>query len=299
MLNRQKAILYILEKAGRAVHRMELTKWCFLLSREMPSKGGPSFYQFVPYHYGPFSFCLYREADTMVAEQFLKEPDAKTWTLGDHSPAPTRNLSRGIVKDISTLVERFKSKSPQELIEYIYTRYPFFTVNSRRGKRMMRPVAPIAVYTAGYERLLIDGFLNMLVQYGITCLIDVRNNPVARRYGFHKTTLARLCRSLDIHYVHVPELGIHSQYRRNLKTLADYQAIFRQYTATTLNVELNAIDKVTKLIRERPSLLVCMEADPVYCHRTWLAKHIADKTSLPVKHLDSSERWESMTGPNY
>jgi len=289
MLNRQKAILYILEKASRDVHRMELTKWCFLLSREMPSKGGPSFYQFLPYHYGPFSFCLYREADSLVAQQILEEPDAKTWSLGAHSPTPTRNLSRGVKKDISNLVERFKRKSVQELVEYVYTRYPFFTVNSRRGKRMMRPPAPLAVYTAGYEGLLIDGFLNMLVQHGIACLIDVRNNPVGRRYGFHKTTLARLCTCLDIEYVHVPELGIQSQYRRNLKTLSDYRALFKQYEADTLSVELDGNDRVAKLITEKPSVLVCMEADPVHCHRTWLAKCIADKTSLAVNHLDSSE----------
>jgi len=289
VLNRQKAILCILKKAGRAVHRLELTKWCFLLSREMPSKGGASFYQFVPYHYGPFSFCLYREADTMVAEQYLEEFDNKTWALAGRSPTPTRNLSRSITKDISNLVERFKNKSLQELIDYTYTRYPFFTVNSRQGRRMARPVAPLAVYTAGYEGLLIDGFLNMLVQRGISRLIDVRNNPVSRRYGFHKTTLTRLCRSLDIDYVHVPELGINSQYRRNLRTLDDYQAIFTKYKVVTLKVEFNAIDKVTKLVKDKPSVLVCMEADPAYCHRTLLAKHIADKTSLPVKHLDSSE----------
>ena len=37
MLNRQKALIYILEQAARPVSRMELTKWCFLLQREMPS----------------------------------------------------------------------------------------------------------------------------------------------------------------------------------------------------------------------------------------------------------------------
>jgi uncharacterized protein (DUF488 family) len=290
VLNRQKAVLCILEKAGRAVHRLELTKWCFLLSREMPSKGGPSFYQFVPYHYGPFSFSLYRETDAMVAEQYLEGLDNKTWALTARPPTPTRNLSRSITNDISNLVQNFKNKSLQELINYIYTRYPFFTVNSRQGRRMQRPVAPLAVYTAGYEGLLIDGFLNMLIQSGIARLIDIRNNPVSRRYGFHKTTLARLCKFLDIEYFHVPELGINSQNRLNLKTFADYQAVFTQYKAVTLKVELDAIDKVTGLVREKPSVLVCMEADPVYCHRTLLAQHIADKTSLPVKHLDSSER---------
>ena len=152
---------------------------------------------------------------------------------------------------------------------------------------MTRPLAPLAVYTAGYEGLSIDGFLNMLVQHGITCLIDVRQNPTSRRYGFHKTTLSRLCGLLNIEYVHIPELGIKSQYRRDLKTLSDYRALFKQYTAATLAAELDSIDEVTKLITEKPSVLVCMEADPVYCHRSCLAKYIADKTFLPVKHLDS------------
>ena len=65
MLNRQKAALFMLECAGRKVSRLELTKWLFLLRQEMPSAGGGAFYQFVPYRYGAFSFCLYQEAEAL------------------------------------------------------------------------------------------------------------------------------------------------------------------------------------------------------------------------------------------
>ena len=81
MLNRQKALIYMLEQAARPVSRMELTKWCFLLWREMPSKGGDAFYQFVPYLHGPFSFCLYRESENLVQQGLLDEADARNWKV--------------------------------------------------------------------------------------------------------------------------------------------------------------------------------------------------------------------------
>jgi hypothetical protein len=36
-------------------------KWLFLLRQDEPEAAGPSFYEFVPYRYGPFSFQAYRE----------------------------------------------------------------------------------------------------------------------------------------------------------------------------------------------------------------------------------------------
>ena len=53
MLNRQKALLAMIQQAGRPVQRMELTQWAFLLRNETESHGGPAFYDFVPYHCGP------------------------------------------------------------------------------------------------------------------------------------------------------------------------------------------------------------------------------------------------------
>ena len=79
-----------------------------------------------------------------------------------------------------------------------------------------------------------DGFLNLLVQSGIRRLVDVRNNPISRRYGFHKATLGRLCGFLDIDYQHVPELGIQPVLRQTWRSAADYEVLFGRYVAESL-----------------------------------------------------------------
>ena len=112
-----------------------------------------------------------------------------------------------------------------------------------------RPVASLAVYTAGYEGQQVDAFLDMLMRTGIQQLLDVRNNPVSRRYGFHKTTLDRLCKSLDIEYLHRPELGIPPVLRQTLNTQADYEALFTKYEASVLTDEAVAVEEVSQLVQ--------------------------------------------------
>lgn len=289
MLNRQKAIVQMLARAERAVSRLELTKWCFLLRRETASHGGGAFYQFVPHRYGPFSFCLYREADILARSGLLIVSDDKTWKASV-SPSPgSANLPACVERDIAEIVRRFVRTPAGELIEYVYRQYPWFTVNSELDGRERRPVAKPAVYTVGYEGQSIDGFLNTLVYHGIRRAVDVRYHPVSRRYGFHKSTLARLCENLSIAYVHTPELGIPSEKRRRLQTGADYTALLDSYQCGTLHAERASVRRVSTLVAREPSALMCMEADPERCHRTRLAGAIAKKTGLPIRHLEGVE----------
>ncbi len=162
-------------------------------------------------------------------------------------------------------------------------------VNSKREQHATRPVASLAVYTAGYEGQQVDGFLNTLLLNGIQQLLDVRNNPISRQYGYHKTTLGRLCKSLDIEYVHRPELGIPPVLRQSLKTQADYEVLFAKYEADILANQTVAVEEVSQLVQTKPTVLVCMEADPHMCHRTRLAKAVSEKSRLPVRHLEPSK----------
>jgi uncharacterized protein (DUF488 family) len=146
----------------------------------------------------------------------------------------------------------------------------------------------VAVYTAGYEGLLVDAFLDGLIRSGIQRLIDVRNNPVSRRFGFHKSTLARLCASLDVEYVHLPELGIPPSDREAIQTPADYANLFVRYQADVLPRETEKVREAAALVQSAPSVLVCMEADPEFCHRSRLANAVAVHTGLPVVHLHLS-----------
>jgi uncharacterized protein (DUF488 family) len=173
-----------------------------------------------------------------------------------------------------------------QLLDYVYDKYPRFTFNSKRKQLVDRPVAAPAVYTAGYEGKSVDAFLNRLVQAGIAHVIDVRRNPIARRYGFHRSTLERLCNHLGMKYSHVPELGIPSNQRQQLSTDSDYQTLFQHYERTTLKTEIPAIQTVSHWVRQTPSVLVCMEANPASCHRSRLAGPVSRSTGLPIVHLD-------------
>ncbi len=288
MLNRQKVLLYMLAEAGRPVSHLELVKWSFLLRKETASGGGNSFYEFLPYHYGPFSFCLYKEVTTMKRRRLLLTPTRNTWQATQTCPPAGGALGTPIKEDVLDLLSQFKDRSVRALTDYVYLRHPWFTVNSKGSKKCQRPLAEHAAYTVGYEGLQVDAFLNNLIRSGITRLIDVRHNPIARRYGFHKKTLGRLCGHVGINYIHIPQVGIPSAWRRQLRSNADYRALFMRYEHETLESETETIDQIAALMLEKPSALMCAEANPDLCHRAVLAKAVARRTGLPIRHLGGS-----------
>jgi uncharacterized protein (DUF488 family) len=287
MLTRQKVLLWMLAAADRPVSRLELTKWCFIVRQETRSQGGSSFYDFLPYKQGPFSFNLYREIEGLMSLGYVSSVDETQWQSTRLTASMTNSLPGSLRSEVSAIVSKFKKMSVNAVVDYVYDRYPRFTVISERRQLAKRTIAPLAVYTAGYEGMSIDSFLDRLIATGMQRLIDVRNNPVARRYGFHKSTLTRLCEKVQIEYLHLPELGIRSELRRNLWSQADYDDLFDTYQKCTIGDQLSAVQRVARLAREKASVLVCMEADPRCCHRTRLAESVAGIARLPIIDLGS------------
>jgi uncharacterized protein (DUF488 family) len=286
MLNRQRLLLLILREAGGAASRLEVTKWAFLIREETATRGGTAYFQFLPYKYGPYSFCLYQEAAALSRYGLIEEVDGRTWAISRDGVVATRGVNKQVRADVIDIVDRFRGMNSKALLRYVYEHYPWYTAKSELGSKVDLPVAPAIIYTAGYEGLLVDGFLNGLLKHGIRRLVDVRNNPVSRRYGFHKGTLSRLCGYIGLEYVHFPELGIDSASRRGLAGTDEYNALFRRYEGMLLARRSGAIQRVAALIEEMPSVLVCMEADPTCCHRSRLATAVAGVSGLPVRHLE-------------
>jgi uncharacterized protein (DUF488 family) len=286
VLHRHKALLAILQQVGGQASNLQMMKWAFLLGQETPSHGGKTFYQFIPYRFGPYSFTLNRETDTLIRNGFVEKADQKTWKLTALGRKLSFTLPKQISRDIATVIQKYGSFSGSELIEIVYTHYPWFSVNSDLpGKRRAeRPIAEKAIYTAGYEGKTVDEFLNLLMQSGIRKLIDVRFNPISRRYGFHKSTLKRLCSSLEIDYHHLPSLGIPGSARAELNSMGSYLALFKEYRCGLVN-RTEDVHAVMSLLESEPSVLVCMEANPECCHRNVLAQHLVGRMGLPIKHL--------------
>lgn len=286
MLHRQKALLLILQQVGSTASTLQMMKWAFLLSHETSSHGGKTFYQFIPYRCGPYSFTLNQETDSLIRNGFLEKGKNNCWCLTDLGKKLDVSLPRNITQDIHYVTARYGSLSSQALLDLVYDKYSWFTVNSDLpGRRTNeRPVAEKAIYTAGYEGKTVDEFLNLLMESGISQLVDVRFNPISRRYGFHKSTLARLCNFLEIDYQHFPELGIPGSKRDDLSSSDKYTSLFNDYRSILPSREETLLN-VTGLLKSKPSVLVCMEADPKFCHRNVLAQHLTTLIDMPIKHL--------------
>jgi len=282
-------LLAILQQVGGKASNIQMMKWAFLLGKETPSYGGKTFYHFIPYHFGPYSFTLSQEVDKLVHSDLISKTesiDKKIWELTPAGREHLVNLPKQIFQDIATIVQQYGTLSGSDLIESVYARYPWFTVNSNfvEKRREQRPTASIAIYTGGYEGKTVDAFLNLLMLSGMRRVIDVRYNPISRRYGFHKSTLNRLCGYLEIDYQHLPELGVPGSARTELESADSYLALFKEYRCGLINRQTDLI-KAVSFMKSAPSVLVCMEADPDYCHRKVLAQHLSSLTALPIQHL--------------
>lgn len=286
MLSRQRTILKVLASTGPSRSKIDLVKLLFLMSEEHPNVPRPSLYEFLPYHYGPYSFTLDYDLCVLERQGMIRQTrdDASLTALG-------RSEARRTAPEASVAVQKVKhdhgDKTTNELVDHIYGTYRWYTVNSKWVERraMERPRADPAIYTTGYEGVTIDGLLDRLLRAGVERLIDVRSNPIARRYGFHKSTLALLCPRVGVEYVHVPELGVPSAWRADLSSQEAYSSLFARYENEILPEAEQAMIRLELMTREKGSALMCMEADPTCCHRTTLAAALAKRTGLPVREL--------------
>lgn len=292
MLTRQKVVLAVLDVAGRPVSSIELVKWMFLLRHETALGRESAFYDFVPYRFGPFSFALYQELSALQRDGFVIKNDPQL-SLSESSrnsiSSRTSELGKAWIRTIREIVARRGVQSQDELLSDIYTRYPWFASKSEldhlKPQLPSIPKTEIAIYTVGYEGKSIDEFFNGLLESSIDAIIDVRANPISRKYGFARRSMSEIARKLGIGYEHLPELGIASSERADLSDYASYQRLLDRYETEMLPGRREAIAAAVEHLRERPSALLCMEKDVTCCHRGRLAKAMAAKFNGPIIHL--------------
>ncbi|WP_455475015.1 DUF488 domain-containing protein [Bartonella sp. B30(2025)] len=146
----------------------------------------------------------------------------------------------------------------------------------------------LCLFTIGYEKKSLNDYLKCLMENNIKTLCDVRKNPVSRKQGFSKTQLEKAVQSFDIKYMHIPELGIVSEKRRNLKTQQDYELLFEDYQNTTLKNNSCAIDKLYQIFLAKKRIAItCFEADVCMCHRGQIALALTQLQDwqYEIKHI--------------
>lgn len=296
LYERQKLILALVDALGGEIGGQDFQKLLLLYCLE-EAENPP--YEFVPYKFGGFSFTSYADKRRLIEKGFLADesrawrltPAGKTVTVQESLYAMARRFSR-----------RYEGLRGDALVAETYRRHPYYAIRSEIAERVLAgdteslDVIEAArlqkrdpgLCTIGYEGRSLEGYLNLLIGDGVTVLCDVRRNPLSRKYGFSKSTLMNGAAGVGIRYEHMPELGIASEARRELKTQADYDALFDAYVRESLPRQLKPLTRIMGWIDKGERVaLTCYERLPEQCHRTSVGKALEERfgTTCTPKHL--------------
>ena len=243
MYYRRKILLALLSFFGGKLTAKQLQKYLFLFTRQQDTKS----FDFVPYHYGCFSFQANQDISTLTKYGYTKD--------------------------------KFGKLTQTELIRHTYRNYPYYAIKSDIAKSLLnsseleiieqqkRHYSEKQLFSIGYEGISLETYINKLIINDVHVLCDVRKNAYSQKYGFSKKTLELACKGTNIEYIHIPDLGIVSDKRQELNTQADYDALFNEYKQTTLIDNNKSILYIRDLLDKYKSVaLTCFEKDPKQCH---------------------------------
>jgi hypothetical protein len=296
LFDRQKLLLRLLHVLGGEAGSLDFQKLLFLYCQTQVAPP----YDFVPYRFGAFSFTSYADRRRLV-ERGLLEADERIWKL---SPAGRKTVDRlgGDLAPLSAALRPYRNLRGDALVAATYRTYPYHATKSEIAERVLggdavalmrieaerSGAAGPLLATIGYEGRSVEGYLNLLLRNGMTVLCDVRRNPLSRKYGFSKKTLAHACNGVGVRYEHLPQLGIASEERRSLGGDMDYQVLFARYERQTLPAEQSALALIHGwVVNGERVALTCFERDHQRCHRHSVANALIKLTDTPypLQHL--------------
>ncbi|KAF0143721.1 MAG: hypothetical protein FD156_2456 [Nitrospirae bacterium] len=134
------------------------------------------------------------------------------------------------------------------------------------------------IYTLGTSRRSEEDFVEILLNYDIRTLIDVRSYPKSKIQIFTRENLENLLRKENIAYIFLgKELG---GFRKG-----GYEA----YTSTE-DFKIG-IDELENVASENNSVIICAERFPWKCHRRWIARELHKRGWLVEHIIDKGKVW--------
>ncbi len=289
MIYRQKVLLALIEVFGRVLGKTDLQKLLFLFCKYR----GVDHYEFFPYQFGAFSLMSYYDKRKLTQRKVLADTD-------NFAIRSTKSFIASLRREDAIALREFAETTGHilgdDLIRKTYLEYPRFARRSRIAAQVLsveelemvqsaqiEPPAE-ALFTIGYEGISIDGYLDRLIEKDIRLVIDVRKNPVSRKYGFSKRNLEQHLTSVDISYAHEPDVGVASHLRQSIDGPQDYVKLFEHYAQAILPDKRPILDKIIEATRKQKRVaLTCFEADPQMCHRHKITEAISALTSNAIR----------------
>lgn len=128
----------------------------------------------------------------------------------------------------------------------------------------------LSIYTIGHSTRTISDFINLLREYGIKQLIDVRTIPKSRHNPqFNQADLRRALKNKRIAYRHMKGLGGLRHAHKDSVNMAWENASFRGYADYMQTPAFKEnLEKLIGYARKKRVAVMCAEAVPWRCHRS-------------------------------
>ena len=291
---RHKLLLALLESLGGSVAATDFQKHLFLFTRLYESEKS---FEFLPYRYGCYSFEAAAHKRKLISQGRLH--DDSNWQITRPRLSYLQALPKIYHARIKTYAANQGKMSGASLIRHVYKNYPYYATRSEIAEDHLSETELAGVFAArpktrrksmfftiGYEGQRIETYLNQLLTNDIRALVDVRKNPISRKYGFSKSALSEFCNRFGIYYAHIPELGISSRLRRDLSDHKDYDKLFEHYDNEILPRNMEKIHELMQFFVEYKRIAItCFERDHYRCHRDRVVKAAAASTQDPIAFM--------------
>jgi uncharacterized protein (DUF488 family) len=138
------------------------------------------------------------------------------------------------------------------------------------------------LYTVGHSTHSLGQFLDLLSKHKVSAIADVRSTPYSRRHPhFNKEALSKALHAVNISYVFLgKELGTKNP---PPDCIVDGKV---QYHLIASKADFSSgLDRVIKGMLNYRIALMCVEEDPLSCHRTLLiCRHLRSRVES-IEHI--------------
>jgi uncharacterized protein (DUF488 family) len=148
------------------------------------------------------------------------------------------------------------------------------------------------LFTIGYSAFQIEDFVDVLRQYGINVVVDVRSLPYSEYHEqYNKENIERILKANDIHYRnYADEFGARQTEKQffSPEGYLDFELFAKSKKFKQGFEKINA-----SLSQGFCVALMCAEKDPATCHRSVMVSRAFHKNGNTINHILQNGHTES------
>jgi uncharacterized protein (DUF488 family) len=135
------------------------------------------------------------------------------------------------------------------------------------------------IYTLGTSNRTLEEFLEILKEYKIETVVDVRHWPTSRLFPhFKKENLEKFLKKSGIGYFHFEKLG---GYR---------EGGYENYTKSEEFKE--GLGELIKIAKNKKMAIICAEKFPWKCHRAFISQELEKKNFKVIHIIEKGRIWK-------